>query len=149
MSFILHRQLLLDMVDTNVEFSFAPGVHRKYQRIGRIESLRVGREEHVPESSDHARYWLKLCSSSYPSEKLWREPDIKWFDLTVAPVSKNMQRFALQYRKEPSRLKKCGKQLRAAENFENTVEGERLLLANIMEDTWLKISPFTRNLETE
>ena len=88
-----------------------------------MESLRVDREEHVPESSDHARYWLKLCSSSYPSGNLWMEPDIKWFDLTVALVSKNMERFAPQYRKEPSRLKKCGKQLRAAENFENRVEG--------------------------
>ena len=104
----MHRQLLLDMVDTNVEFSFAPGVHRKYQRIGRIESLRVGREELVTKSSDHARYWLKLCSPSYPSGKLWREPDIKWFDLNVAPVSKNMQRFALQYRKEPHVEKSAG-----------------------------------------
>ena len=51
--------------------------------------------------------------------------------------------------KGASRLEKCGKQLRAAENFENAVEGERLLLANTMEDMWLQISPFTRNLETE
>ena len=40
--------------------------------------------------------------------KLWREPDIKWFDLTVALVSKNMQRFALQYRKEPHVEKNAG-----------------------------------------
>ena len=45
--------------------------------------------------------------------------------------------------KGASRLKKCGKQLRAAENFENTVEGQRLLLANTMEDMWLQILPFT------
>ena len=68
----------------------------------------MGREEHVPESSDYARYWLKLCSSSCPSGKLWREPDVKWFDLTFVPVSKNMQRFALQYRKEPHVLKSAG-----------------------------------------
>ena len=37
--------------------------------------------------------------------------------------------------KRASRLKKCGKKLRAPENFENRVEGERPLLANTMEDT--------------
>ena len=51
--------------------------------------------------------------------------------------------------KGASRLKKCGKKHRAARNFENRVEGQRLLLANIMEDTWLQISPITGNLETE
>ena len=59
-------------------------------------------------------------------------------------MPKNMERFAPQYRKGASRLKKCGKQLRAAENFETTVEGQRLLLANIMEDTRLQISPFKK-----
>ena len=48
-----------------------------------------------------------------------------------------------------SLLKECGKQFRAGQNFDNRVEGQRLLLENIMEDTWLQISPFTRNLETE
>ena len=37
--------------------------------------------------------------------------------------------------KGASHLKKCGKQLRAAENFVNRVEGERPLLANTIEDT--------------
>ena len=148
MSFILHRQLLLDMTHTRrvlICTKRPPEVpedltHRKFESGSTRTRSRV---------LGSCALLVEAVQFQLSFGKLWREPDTKWFDLTFVPMPKNMQRFALQYRKEPHVFKKCGKQLRAAENFENRVEGQRLLLANSMEDTWLQISPLTRNLETE
>ena len=41
-------------------------VHQKNGRILIISSLRIGRERHVPDSSNHSLYLMKLLSSSYP-----------------------------------------------------------------------------------
>ena len=38
--------------------------------ISQIFSLRIGREQHVPESSNHSLYLMKLLSSIYPGETL-------------------------------------------------------------------------------
>ena len=48
-----------------------------------ILSLRRGREQHVPDSSNHSLYLMKL------------------FDLSFAPFSKHSERFERQYRHEP------------------------------------------------
>ena len=56
-------------------------------RILPISSLRKDREQHVPDSSNHSLYLMKLLSSSYPGETL-EESAVRWFDLSVAPMKK-------------------------------------------------------------
>ena len=44
--------------------------HMLFNRILPIYSLRVGREQHLPESSNHSLYLMELLRSSYPEETL-------------------------------------------------------------------------------
>ena len=60
-----HRQLCIPKMG-HVELSRVPQVHQRNERISHIFRLRVGREQHVPDSSDHSLYLMKLLSSSYP-----------------------------------------------------------------------------------
>ena len=50
----------------HVELSLAPEVHQSNDWILPIQSLRTGREQHVPNSSNHPLYLLKLFNSIYP-----------------------------------------------------------------------------------
>ena len=47
-------------------------------------SLRTGREQHVPDSSNHSLCLINLLSNSYCGER-WREPPVRWFGLSFAP----------------------------------------------------------------
>ena len=57
-----------------------------------FSSVRIGREQHVPDSSNHSLYLMKLLSW----RKLPRETATRWFDLSFAPFSKYNERFARQ-----------------------------------------------------
>ena len=52
----------------HVELSLAPEVHQSNHWILPILSLRTGREQHVPDSSKHSLYLIKLLSCSYPEK---------------------------------------------------------------------------------
>ena len=49
----------------HVELSLAPEVHQSNHWILPIKSLRLGREQHVPDSSNHPLYMMKLFNSSF------------------------------------------------------------------------------------
>ena len=48
-------------------------------------NLRISREQHVPDSSNHSLHLMKLLSSSYPEGKLRKESAVRWFGLFSAP----------------------------------------------------------------
>ena len=50
----------------HVELSLAPEVHQSNHWMLPIQILRIGQEQHVPDSSNHSLYLIKLFNSSYP-----------------------------------------------------------------------------------
>ena len=57
------------------ELSRASEVHQRNERISHTSSLRIGREQHVTDSSHHSlAFLIKLFNSSSPEGKLRREP---------------------------------------------------------------------------
>ena len=50
----------------HVEFSRDPEVHQRNLGSYPTSSLRIGREQHVPDSSNNSLYLIKLLSYSYP-----------------------------------------------------------------------------------
>ena len=49
-------------------------------------SLREGRQQHVPDSSNHSLYLMKLFNSSSPEGNCGGEPAVRWLDLSIAPA---------------------------------------------------------------
>ena len=56
------------------------GSPKKTFRSFPCSSLRKDQEQHVPDSSNHSLYLIKLFTSSSPGETL-EEPAVRWFDL--------------------------------------------------------------------
>ena len=82
-----HRQFCLPR-KAHVQFSLAPEKFTN-ETLGSYPffSLRIGQSiQHVPDSSNHSLYQMKLLSSSYPEGKM--EQAVRWFGLSVAPFSK-------------------------------------------------------------
>ena len=61
----------------------APEVHQRNPWILSIFSLRIDREQHVPDSSNHSIYLMK--------------PAVRWFCLSFAAKPEYNERFARQY----------------------------------------------------
>ena len=102
-----HRQFCLPR-KAHVEFSLGPRGSPKNPWILHNASLRTDREQHVPDSSNHSLYLMKLLSSSYPEETLegtsfemarfvyrscWHQASssfLKRFEFLLIPITTNM-----------------------------------------------------------
>ena len=101
-----HRQFCLPK-SARVRLSRAPevGSTKKPMDLSPfLESWRINRTRHVPDSSNHSLSLMKLSSSRTSKKKLRREPPVTWFGLSLAPKPKHNERFARQYRREPRAL---------------------------------------------
>ena len=87
-----HRQFCLPRT-AHVGLSLAPTSSPKVTTgCCPCSILRKDREQHVPDSSNHSLYLIKLLSSVILG-KCWREPAVRWFDLSFAPMKKYNERF--------------------------------------------------------
>ena len=65
-----------------------------------ISSLRIGRTRHVPDSSNHSLYLIKLFNSSSPGETAGGT-SCEMVRLVFRPIPEYNERFARQYREPP------------------------------------------------
>ena len=86
----------------HVGLSRAPEIQQRNPWILRIFSLRTSRKRHIPDSSNHTLYLMRLLGSNYLEGKRWREPAVRWFGLSFTTKPTCNKRFARQYRDEPS-----------------------------------------------
>ena len=69
--FIPHRQFCLPKM-AHVELTLVPEIHQSNHRILPIWSLRIGREQQVPDSSNHSLHLIKLFNSINPEGNFGR-----------------------------------------------------------------------------
>ena len=65
-------------------YHLAPEVHQRNERILPIYSVRMGREQHVPNSSNHSLFLMNLLHSSSPEGNCEWEPAVRWFGWSSA-----------------------------------------------------------------
>ena len=71
--FIPHREFCLPKM-AHEELPIAPEVHQSNLWILPIQSLRIGREQHVSDSCNHSLHLIKLINSTYPEGRFGSEP---------------------------------------------------------------------------
>ena len=82
--------------------SFIPDVHLGYRWILPVSSLRVGRGQHVPGSSNHSLYLIKLLGSGYPEGNFGGDR-LLGGSISLSPhITMYDERFARQYRCGPT-----------------------------------------------
>ena len=74
------------------------GSPKKLLDLSNFQVLRIGREQHVPDSSNHSLSLVKPVELQLFWGTRWREPLARWFGLSFAPKPKYNERFARQYR---------------------------------------------------
>ena len=92
-----HRQFCLPKF-AHIGLSRASKVHLRNSWILHILSLRIGREQHVPDSCNHSLCLIKLFNSTSTEGHCSGNQLLRWFGLSFAPFSKKIERFARQYR---------------------------------------------------
>ena len=65
-------------------YRLTPEVHQRTPWILQVFSLRIDREQHVPDYSNHSLHLINLSNSSSSSGTLRRESATRWFDLSFA-----------------------------------------------------------------
>ena len=83
-----HRQFCLQRT-AHVGLSLGPAGSPKVTTGScPCSSLRKDREQHVPDSSNHSLYLMKIVKQTVTVGKQRREPAVRWFDLSFAPMKK-------------------------------------------------------------
>ena len=95
-----HRQLCIPKF-AHVEFSLAPQVHQRNPWIINNFSLRIDREQHVSDSSNHSLYLIKLLNSSSPEGHCGGNQQLNGSVCLSPPFSKYIERFAREYLLKP------------------------------------------------